>query len=1338
MEEDETTMVGDETTMLEESPTRARLEEGASTSGEQSGIQPSASTSQEDSEEEMFDFELTPHVDRRVRKFGLHMRNYTARITQRGGGDLTVPLGQRPVLAREISEALQRAIERHIIRDETVRDNDHLLININSNRLQNAYHSVRLRVRDWRDNNLPAQEVLQQITNMLNSNENFTMDDTFNMNISHVRDPGTGSTSRDIKLGLDPIEKILKEKKAVVQIKNTDDLCCARALVTAQAYRNFGSQHPRYRGLKKGGQEQTEAARDLHRAAGVPEGPCGLDQITLFQSHLRDYQIVVVSVQHGYQIIYKGPEKPETKRLVLIKHGEHYHTCNSLKGFFGRSYYCLRCETGYDSTSRHNCPGTKCFACHQTNCTDYRRGGTADFPCVDCRRSFFGERCHQLHKARQSGNGKPAEYGKRNSVCHTHKKCIDCRKIYSGYEIKNGHRCGFNECPSCKKYHDLRTHKCFIQNPEKIAEERRRRKRRRDGTPSTPAERDPPIFVSWDAEAMQEDGQHVPNLICAMTSDTETEYQFEGESCVVEFLTWLRRLAEENDIIAVAHNFKGYDSYFILEELYRQAVCPDQVVNGAKIISMTIPGIVFKDSMCFMQMALSAFPKAFGLTEQKKGFFPHFFNKRENQNYVGPIPARDYYDPEGMTKERKAEFEVWYQERVDEDYEFDFQQELLAYCKSDVKLLHEGCRIFRSEFQDIAGFDPMEKCLTIASACSRYYNTQCLKEDTLASEPLRGWHGKGKPHSRVSLEWLHYLDSRSPTRIQHARNGGECEIILRGHSAYVDGKDGDTVYEFYGCFFHGCPDCFPNRDRKYSLLSVRSMREVYEETRCRAAVIRAAGYTLVEMWECQWTKLKKEDSAVKTFVDSLDLVTRLEPREAFFGGRTNAVKLYDKTEDQEQIHYVDFTSLYPWVNKTCVYPQGHPTIVLEPGHTDVGWYFGLVKCTVSPPYGLYSPVLPYRHGGKLTFPLCRSCVETEQSKPLTERTMTCNHTKQERQLTGTWCTPEIMEAVRQGYVVDHIYEVWHFPQRSDELFKKYVNTFLQMKQEASGWPSWTGEDPDKRLQYVSDFYAKEGIQLNVNNIQKNPGRRSLAKMMLNSFWGKYGQQGNKPQVETFTSPADFYSLLRDESVIITDLRVVNPEMLEIVHKKRDACENIQANVNIFVACFTTCYARLKLYQDGLSRLKPEQILYFDTDSLIYKRAPTDPVLPLGDFLGDFTDELEVGDHITEFAAAGPKNYGYRTSQGKVCCKVRGFSLNVRGSVQLNFETLKDNVLSEVREPLDVPRDIPVFNPHKITRDKKNKTLNTVTEIKRYKVVFDKRVVDPETMASYPYGYARNS
>ena len=202
------------------------------------------------------------------------------------------------------------------------------------------------------------------------------------------------------------------------------------------------------------------------------------------------------------------------------------------------------------------------------------------------------------------------------------------------------------------------------------------------------------------------------------------------------------------------------------------------------------------------------------------------------------------------------------------------------------------------------------------------------------------------------------------------------------------------------------------------------------------------------------------------------------------------------------------------------------------------------------------------------------------------------------------------------------------------------------------------------------------------------------------------------------------------------LRVMNDEMVELVYKQVDDEESVQVNINIFVACFTTCWARLKLYRDGLCRVPPEKVLYFDTDSIIFSHRLGELKPLTGDYLSKFTSELKPGDHIVEFAAAGPKNYGYRTKDGKVECKVRGLTLNTRGQEQLNFELLKQNVIDELTDPGDEPREIPVHNPHKIKRNVNTKHLETFEETKRYKVVFDKRVVDPDTLQSYPYGYTR--
>ena len=98
-------------------------------------------------------------------------------------------------------------------------------------------------------------------------------------------------------------------------------------------------------------------------------------------------------------------------------------------------------------------------------------------------------------------------------------------------------------------------------------------------------------------------------------------------------------------------------------------------------------------------------------------------------------------------------------------------------------------------------------------------------------------------------------------------------------------------------------------------------------------------------------------------------------------------------------------------------------------------------------------------------------------------------------------------------------------------------------------------------------------------------------------------------------------------------------------------------------------------------------------------------IPLGNFLGDMTNELDDGDYIVDFTSGWPKNYGYITKKGKVCCKVRGFSLkSVRGSEQLNYKIMRQNVIDEVTEPMDERGNIKVVNPYFFTRDPTTKQL----------------------------------
>ena len=48
-------------------------------------------------------------------------------------------------------------------------------------------------------------------------------------------------------------------------------------------------------------------------------------------------------------------------------------------------------------------------------------------------------------------------------------------------------------------------------------------------------------------------------------------FRFSGELCIRNFLEWLHTLTEDDtrQVRVLAHNFQGYDSYFILEEYHR-------------------------------------------------------------------------------------------------------------------------------------------------------------------------------------------------------------------------------------------------------------------------------------------------------------------------------------------------------------------------------------------------------------------------------------------------------------------------------------------------------------------------------------------------------------------------------------------------------------------------------------------------------------------------------------------------------------------------------------------------------------------------------------------------
>ena len=257
---------------------------------------------------------------------------------------------------------------------------------------------------------------------------------------------------------------------------------------------------------------------------------------------------------------------------------------------------------------------------------------------------------------------------------------------------------------------------------------------------------------------MQPQEKHEANLVVAETELDTRPFRFKGEHCLRDFLEWLDTLTENDTrpVFVLAHNFQGYDGYFVVGEYHGNNQIVKQLRNGCKLLEVEHDRIRFIDSMSFFQMPLSAFPKTFGLTELKKGYFPHKFNLPENQWYVGPVPAIDYYMPESMAPDARQEFEKWHKDQRDKEIVFDFQQELVAYCESDVRLLKEGCLTFKRLFEAKTSFNPFDH-ITIASACNRDLRMNRMIPKSIASEPVNGWRNCIN-QSKVAMEWLTWCD----------------------------------------------------------------------------------------------------------------------------------------------------------------------------------------------------------------------------------------------------------------------------------------------------------------------------------------------------------------------------------------------------------------------------------------------------------------------------------------------------------------------------------------------------------------------------------------------------
>ena len=147
-------------------------------------------------------------------------------------------------------------------------------------------------------------------------------------------------------------------------------------------------------------------------------------------------------------------------------------------------------------------------------------------------------------------------------------------------------------------------------------------------------------------------------------------------------------------------------------------------------------------------------------------------------------------------------------------------------------------------------------------------------------------------YGRLAYEWMEYMSLKFNDQIRHKYNHGE--IRLGQHNLPVDGfhKHSNTVFQFHGCLFHGCPksDCNKTKGHLINPINGKAFTTLYQDTIEKENYLRCLGYNVLTIFECEWEYIKKESQTIHKFVVTLNEREMIERKPMTEEEIVNAVK----------------------------------------------------------------------------------------------------------------------------------------------------------------------------------------------------------------------------------------------------------------------------------------------------------------------------------------------------------------------------------------------------------------------------------------------------------------
>ena len=524
------------------------------------------------------------------------------------------------------------------------------------------------------------------------------------------------------------VPDFLTKGYGVTIIRNEDNSCGLRCLVLGMA-----PDVKRRNLLKKARASQltTEVLKLSREIDQEPSDAMSFTDFDKFTAKHPDYQIVFLSKgPQGVVFTYETEAKvdePDKIHIFWDSEQSHYHLIHDVNKFTNdRGYNHKWCDKCHKSVlkahfANHKCVDVKCKCCTSRFATESQlqehMAPKQWRSCHKCNMPMVSDECQAAH------------------VCDGKSwRCGGCKKWMLS-EQKDAHVCGEKKCEACGEYYTGDNHRCFIQKLENNEDH----------------SEDPQYWV-YDFEsrmiASAHGSTHEVDTVVAMKMYSDEQESFTD---LGSFVKWTM---EQKKTTFIAHNARSYDGWLVWQYLLHNTHerPGDLVLAGNKVMLMKYKSNRFIDSLSHVASSLEGLPKIFGLDQSqfKKGFFPYRFNTPENAGYVGPIPAKEWYDPQMMKccgrceiNKQKArddgkkfkpcckhvDFEQWHPKQ--EGIEFDLDKERYEYCVSDVLILKKAMETYRDLCIDTFKLDPL-KCVTIASFCMKNFRTNFMAEENLA------------------------------------------------------------------------------------------------------------------------------------------------------------------------------------------------------------------------------------------------------------------------------------------------------------------------------------------------------------------------------------------------------------------------------------------------------------------------------------------------------------------------------------------------------------------------------------------------------------------------------